>query len=147
MARRKGAKNKRTLLREEQVRQAAIQAAAGLDRHPRDADCLAIMEEAMRYFHAKAWTERFAGNGKDANEAVVAANYRDAVAIAKDVARFRHPILSAVKLAGDPNNPLRAIRDDITADELCAEILAEMVGLGILPAHISKLLSEIGGSY
>jgi hypothetical protein len=30
----------------------------------------------------------------------------------------RHARLSAMKLAGDPNNPLRAIRDDITVDEL-----------------------------
>jgi hypothetical protein len=29
----------------------------------------------------------------------------------------RHARLSAMKLAGDPNNPLRAIRDDITVDE------------------------------
>ena len=34
-----------------------------------------------------------------------------------------------MKLAGDPNNPLRSIRDDITIEELRAEIMAKMRGL------------------
>jgi hypothetical protein len=37
-----------------------------------------------------------------------------------------------------------AVRDDITADELRTEILAELVRLGVLPMHIQKLLSESG---
>ena len=36
------------------------------------------------------------------------------------------------------------MRDDITAQELRAEILAEMLRLGLLPAHTYKLLSESG---
>jgi hypothetical protein len=50
------------------------------------------------------------------------------------VAPYRHAKLSATKLAGDSNNPLR-IRDDATADELRAEImrhLAVLVDGGIL---------------
>jgi hypothetical protein len=35
-------------------------------------------------------------------------------------APYRHSRLSAVKLAGDPNNPVR-FKDDATADELRAE--------------------------
>ena len=34
----------------------------------------------------------------------------------------RHARLSAMKLAGDPNNPVR-FKDDATADELRAEIM------------------------
>jgi hypothetical protein len=33
--------------------------------------------------------------------------------------------LSAAKLAGDPNNPVR-IKDDATADELRAEIMSKL---------------------
>jgi hypothetical protein len=43
-------------------------------------------------------------------------------------APYRHARLSAMKLAGDPNNPLR-IRDDATAAELRAEIIKH---LGVL---------------
>jgi hypothetical protein len=37
------------------------------------------------------------------------------------VAPYRHARLSAMKLAGDPNNPVR-IRDDATLEELRAEM-------------------------
>jgi hypothetical protein len=36
-----------------------------------------------------------------------------------------------LSLAGDSNNPVRTIRDDITANELRAEIMAEMERLGL----------------
>jgi hypothetical protein len=130
MARPKGAKNKRTLLREEQRRQAALKAAAGLDRSPKDADCLAVIEEAMRYFYAKAWNERWKTDG-NADDKVIGASYLQAASLAEKVAPYRHARLSAVKLAGDPNNPVRRIRDDITAAELRAEIMAEMERLGL----------------
>ena len=45
-----------------------------------------------------------------------------AVQIAEKVAPYRHARLSAVRLAGDPNNPLR-FKDDATADELREEIM------------------------
>ena len=130
MARPKGAKNKRTLLREEQRRQAALKAAAGLDRSPKDADCLAVIEEAMRYFYAKACNERWKTDG-NADDKVIGASYLQAASLAEKVAPYRHARLSAVKLAGDPNNPVRRIRDDITAAELRAEIMAEMERLGL----------------
>jgi hypothetical protein len=133
MARTRGAKNKRTLLREEQLRQAALQAATGLDRSPKDADCLAVIEEAMRYFYAKAWNERWKTDG-NADDKVIGASYLQAASLAEKVAPYRHARLSAVKVAGDPNNPVRPIRDDITADELRDEILAEMERLGLFEA-------------
>jgi hypothetical protein len=40
-----------------------------------------------------------------------------AVSIAEKIAPYRHARLSAVKLAGDPNSPVR-FKDDATADEL-----------------------------
>jgi hypothetical protein len=43
-------------------------------------------------------------------------------------APYRHARLSAMKLAGDPNNPVR-IRDDATLEELRAEMMKH---LGIL---------------
>jgi hypothetical protein len=38
---------------------------------------------------------------------------------------YRHSRLSAVKLAGDPNNPAR-FKDDATADELRAELMKRL---------------------
>jgi len=43
-------------------------------------------------------------------------------------APYRHAKLSAVKLAGDPNNPAR-FKDDATADELRAEIIKRLTAL------------------
>ena len=45
-----------------------------------------------------------------------------AVSIAEKIAPYKHARLSAVKFAGDPNNPAR-FKDDATADELRAEIM------------------------
>jgi hypothetical protein len=43
-------------------------------------------------------------------------DYKQAAALAAMVAPFRHARLSAVKVAGDPNNPAR-FNDNATADE------------------------------
>jgi hypothetical protein len=58
------------------------------------------------------------------------AYFRDAAAVASKLARFRHPMLATVKVSGDVNDPLR-IRDDITADELRAEIITGLERLGL----------------
>jgi hypothetical protein len=42
---------------------------------------------------------------------------KEAAAIAEKIAPYRHARLSAVKLAGDPNNPVR-IHDNASLDEL-----------------------------
>ena len=64
-----------------------------------------------------------------------------AIAVAEKVAPYRHPRLSAMKLAGDPNNPAR-FNDNATADELRAELMkrleiltsAGLIDLQALPA-------------
>jgi hypothetical protein len=58
-------------------------------------------------------------------EALVDQDYKDAATLAAMVAPYRHARLSAVKLAGDPNNPAR-FRDDATADELRAELMKRL---------------------
>jgi hypothetical protein len=55
-------------------------------------------------------------------------DHREAAALASLAAPYRHARLSAMKLAGDPNNPAR-IRDDASLEELRAEMMKH---LGIL---------------
>ncbi len=71
---------------------------------------------------------RWKSDGSEGNKQLIAANYKEAVAIAKEVAGFRHPRLAAVKLAGDPNAPL--IPDNMTMEQLRADIVAEVGRLG-----------------
>jgi hypothetical protein len=54
------------------------------------------------------------------------ADYEKAAHLAALVAPYRHARLSAMKLAGDPNNPVR-IRDDASADEIRAELMKHLV--------------------
>jgi hypothetical protein len=143
MARPLGAKNKRTLLRESNMREAAVRAQLGLattDDESTKADSLAVMEEAMTYFYRLALKER---RNEEADLKAIRDNLREAVIIAKEVAPYRHAKLSSVKVGTDRTS-MPAVRDDITADELRAEILAEMVRLGLLPAHTYKLLVDGG---
>jgi len=56
------------------------------------------------------------------------AHYEKAAHLAALAAPYRHARLSAMKLAGDPNNPVR-IRDDASIEELRAEMMKH---LGIL---------------
>jgi hypothetical protein len=56
-----------------------------------------------------------------ARGASLAANRR-ASGIAEKEAPYGHAKLNAVKLAGDPNNPVR-FKDDATAEELRAEMM------------------------
>jgi len=133
MARTTGAKGKRTLIREENQRRAAEEAAktAGATQDPQImVDCLTVMEEAMRYFRGRALAER----GKpeaERKEDVIRAAYLDAAAIAEKAAPYRHYKLAAVKVQGDldKNKGL----DNATADQLKSEIMAEMLALGLGP--------------
>ena len=68
-------------------------------------------------------------------------DYKQAAALAALVAPYRHPKLSAVKLAGDPINPAR-FKDDATADELRAEIMKRLTALseaGVLDLEAYQL--------
>jgi hypothetical protein len=55
-------------------------------------------------------------------------DYKQVAALTALAAPYRHARLSAVKLAGDPNSPVR-FKDDATADELREEVMRR---LGIL---------------
>ena len=96
--------------------------ARGLMGHEQDfLDSLAVMEEGMRHFYVRA----IAAKQTKQPDKVIDAAMIQAVQIAEKVAPYRHARLSAVKLAGDPNNPVR-IKDDATADELRAEIMEKL---------------------
>ena len=82
--------------------------ARGLLDHEQDfIDSLHVMEIGMRHFLTKAMTAK-ANKGKPE---VVDENMLQAVSIAEKIAPYRHARLSAVKLAGDPNSPVR-FKDD-----------------------------------
>ena len=82
------------------------------------------MRLVWRHFLTKALTAK-ASKGK---LEVVDESMLQAVSIAEKIAPYKHARLSAVKLAGDPNNPVR-FKDDATADELREEVMRR---LGIL---------------
>ena len=91
----------------------------------------------MRHFFAKAMHAK-TNKGKPE---IIDAHMLQAVSIAEKIAPYRHARLSAMKLAGDPNNPAR-FKDDATADELRAELMkrleiltsAGLIDLQALPA-------------
>ena len=114
MGRPKGSRNKRTLLREAEQHVGSVYIDQVLDSQY-------VIETAMRHFFIRA--EMGKNSGRRADE--VDQDYRQAAALAALAAPYRHPRLSAMTLAGDPNNPLR-IRDDATADELRAEIMKHL---------------------
>jgi hypothetical protein len=71
------------------------------------------------------------------------------VSIAEKIAPYRHARLSAVKLAGDPSNPVR-FNDNATAAELRAEIMkriailqdAGLIDLQALPAPSDGIVKK-----
>jgi hypothetical protein len=110
--------------------QEGMRARGLLVREQEFLDSLAVMEEGMRHFYVRAMAAKQA---KQPHEVIDAAMIQ-AVQIAEKIAPYRHARLSAVKLAGDPNSPVR-FKDDATAEELRAEImrrLAELSEAGVL---------------
>ncbi len=105
--------------------------ARGLLGHEQDfLDCLHVMEAGMRHFYVRAMK---AIEIKAPSE-IVDKNLEKAVSIAEKIAPFRHARLSAVKLAGEPNNPLR-VYDNASAEELRAEVMrhiARLTDAGVL---------------
>jgi hypothetical protein len=80
------------------------------------------------------YTRAMAAKAIKAPAEVVDKNLQKAVEIAEKVAPYRHSTLTAIKLAGDPNNPAR-IKDDATLDELRAEVvkhLTRLVSAGVI---------------
>ena len=78
----------------------------------------------MRHFYVRA----IAAKQTKQPDKVIDAAMIQAVQIAEKIAPYRHARLSAVKLAGDPNNPAR-FKDDATADELRAEVMRRLMVL------------------
>ena len=131
MARTKGAKNKRTVLRE--ARMAVAAAGADIaDLEDPIIDGLTIMESGMRYFHNLYVKERRKSvlsedpeEREDAKKlARVAA--KDATDIAKEVLQYHRPKLAALKVSGDPENPVFNDRE-----ALRALLLQQMRDLGL----------------
>jgi hypothetical protein len=75
-------------------------------------------------------------------EALVDQDYKDAATLAAMVAPYRHARLSAVKLAGDPNNPAR-FRDDATAARRSCATWACWLEGGILDLEALAANSEL----
>ena len=96
-----------------------------------------VLEYTMRHFYARALLLKQI-NGKPEQ---IDGDLKEAAAITEMIVPYRHARLSAMKLAGDPNSPLR-IRDDASADEIRAEIMkrlavltsAGLIDLEALPA-------------
>jgi hypothetical protein len=114
MGRPKGAKNRRTLLREAEKYVGDKYTDAVLDS-------LYVIECSMRHFFIRAEMGKNAGRKKEE----VDEDYRQAAALAALVAPYRHARLSAMKLAGDQNSPFR-FKDDATTDELRAELMKRL---------------------
>jgi hypothetical protein len=140
MARPAGSKNKRTLFREAQKK--AAQAEARLAAAKGDeyalADSLSVMDEAMKFFLRLAREER--------NSAVKAKAdyYISAVSIAEKLAPYRHPRLSSIKVGGDQNHPI-LVQDGVTAQQVLAEMIAQIIESGVVPTQIAGMLEAPRG--
>jgi hypothetical protein len=142
MSRPKGSKNRATILREAEVSMVDI-----IERRGREAflDSLFVMEEGMRHYFSKAMQAKT----NNVKAEIVDSYMQKAIAVAEKVAPYRHARLSAVKLAGDPNNPAR-FKDDATADELRGEIMkrleiltsAGLIDLQALPAPKGAIANQ-----
>jgi hypothetical protein len=117
MGRPKGSRNKRTLLRE-------AEQFVGSKYVDQVLDSLYVIEKAAQHFFIRAEMGKHAGR----NTLQVDEDYKQAAALAALAAPYRHAKLSAIKLAGDPNNPAR-FKDDASADELREEVMRR---LGVL---------------
>jgi hypothetical protein len=117
MGRPRGSPNKRTLLREAEHH-------VGSKYVDQVLDSLYVIECSMRHFFLRAEVAK----NTNMKPEKIDAYYEKAAHLAALAAPYRHSRLSAMKLAGDQNNPVR-IRDDATLEELRAEMMKH---LGIL---------------
>jgi hypothetical protein len=101
--------------------------ARASDRLLRRAGQLDILERVMRRFYLRGLVEESMGIETDWKAADSA--FVQAAAIARDVAKYKHAALSAVRLAGDIT---AMVADDATLDELLEKIRDELRKLGPL---------------
>jgi hypothetical protein len=79
-------------------------------------------EKAASHFYLRAEM----GKNIRRNQSEVDADYEKAAHLAALAVPYRHARLSAMKLAGDPNNSMR-IKDDATVEEIRAELMKHMM--------------------
>jgi hypothetical protein len=115
MGRPKGSRNKRTLLREAEQH-------VGSKYIDQVLDSLYVIECSMRHFFLQAEMAK----NTDMKPEKIDAYYEKAAHLAALAAPYRHARLSAMKLAGDPNNSVR-IKDDATLEELRAEMMNHLI--------------------
>ena len=91
---------------------------------------MALLEEVMQHFYRKAKIEESLGRFCDFR--IVDNALQNAARIAREIVSFKHPRISAIKLAvADPNADL--LRGDMTADEMREIIRRKLVEEGLLP--------------
>ena len=97
---------------------------------------MAILEEVMQHFYRKAKIEESLGRFCDFR---IVDNACKCGRIAREIVSFRHPRISAIKLAvADPNADL--LRGDMTADEMREIIREKLPAEGLLPpARLSSI--------
>jgi hypothetical protein len=110
MGRPKGAKNRRTLLREAEQKLRSVNREDYLD-------ALVVLEESMRHFYTRAVLLK---SNPKASPEEIDANLMKAVDIAEKVMPYRHHRLAAIKLDKDPI--MNGIRENATVAELEAEM-------------------------
>jgi hypothetical protein len=136
----KGVKNRRPVGEGYVKKAAQHRAAARLARKvPYDLDknekfdSMALLEEVMQHFYRKAKIEESLGRFCDFR--VVDNALQNAARIAREIVSFRHPRISAIKLAvADPNAEL--LRGDMTADEMREIIRGKLIEEGLLPPPV-----------
>jgi hypothetical protein len=139
MARVKGSKNKRTLLREAELE--AIRAGTKKDV----LTSIYVMEHIMEYFFFRAKGMRAVGNHDEAER-----YYLRALTAAEKIAPYKYARLSAVKVMGDPNAP-KDIYDGASLEELKAivefhlERVAPMLDLKVIPMNSGHDAEPEGG--
>jgi hypothetical protein len=139
----KGSRSKRTIMREQRIK--ATEAASQLAKANGDdiliEDSLVIMEYAMRYFFTEAVEAR--RKQPDEKETIKTA-LLDAVGVAAQVCKYRHPKLSTVKVGGDRENPLM-VREGVTSKRVQQELLEMIISTGVLPSKLVGLTPKAEG--
>jgi hypothetical protein len=96
-------------------------------------DPMALLEEVMQHFYRKAKIEQSLQRYCDFR--IVDNALQNAARIAREIVSFKHPRISAIKLAvADPNADL--LRGDMTADEMREIIRKKLEEDGLLPPPI-----------
>ena len=94
---------------------------------------MVILEEVMQHFYRKAKIEESLSRFCDFR--IVDNALENAARIAREIVSFRHPRISAIKLAvADPNADL--LRGDMTADEMREIIRRKLEEEGLLPPQV-----------